>query len=79
MDVKTTFLNENLTEEIYIKRPEGLDALINKVHIKTTSLYMVLSKLQNSGMKILTGLFITVGIESVNQTSAFTSRLLKGR
>jgi len=27
MDMKTTFLNEDLTEEIYMKRPEGLDVL----------------------------------------------------
>ena len=29
MDVKTNFLNGDLTEEIYIEKPEGLDALAN--------------------------------------------------
>jgi len=27
MDMKTTFLNEDLTKEIYMRRPEGLDVL----------------------------------------------------
>jgi len=31
MDVKTTFLNGDLTKEIYLKKSEGLDAHIDKV------------------------------------------------
>ena len=39
MDVKTTFLNGDLTEEIYMERPEGLDAPIDKIRKLTKSLY----------------------------------------
>ena len=39
MDVKTTFLNGDLTEEIYMERPKGLDAPIDKVCKLTRSLY----------------------------------------
>ena len=39
MDVKTVFLNGDLTKKIYMKRPEGLDALIDKVCKLTKSLY----------------------------------------
>jgi len=31
MDVKTTFLNRDLTKEIYMERLEGLDAPIDKI------------------------------------------------
>ena len=30
MDVKTTFLNGDMTEEIYMEKPEGLDAPANQ-------------------------------------------------
>ena len=39
MDVKTAFLNGDLTEEIYMERPEGLDALIDNICKLTKSLY----------------------------------------
>ena len=39
MDVKTTFLNRDLIEEIYMKKSEGLDAPIGKVCKITKSLY----------------------------------------
>jgi len=39
MDVKTDFLNGDLTEEVYIKKSEGFDAPINKVCKLTISLY----------------------------------------
>ena len=39
MDVKTTFLNRDLTEEVYMERSEGLDAPIDKVCKLTKSLY----------------------------------------
>jgi len=39
MDVKTTFLNGDLTEKIYMKRSEGLDAPVNKLCKLIKSLY----------------------------------------
>lgn len=39
MYVKTDFLNGNLIEEIYMERPEGLDAPIDKVCELAKSLY----------------------------------------
>jgi len=39
MDVKTAFLNGDLTEEIYMKKPEELVAPIDKVCKLTKSLY----------------------------------------
>ena len=68
MDIETTFLNEDLTKDIYMKRPRGLDTPIHKVY-RLTKFYMVLSRLQNSSMRNLTGLFVAMGIESVNLTS----------
>jgi len=40
---------------------------------------MVSSMLQNSSMRNLTELFVVMGIESVNLTSAYASKLLKKR
>jgi len=39
MGVKTAFINGDLTEEIYMKRPEGLDTSIDKVYKLTKFLY----------------------------------------
>ena len=39
MDVKTAFLNEDLTEKIYMEKPEGLDAPLGKVCKLVKSLY----------------------------------------
>ena len=39
MGVKTAFINGDLTEEIYMKRPEGLDTPIDKVYKLTKFLY----------------------------------------
>ena len=39
MDVKTTFLNGDLTEEIYMEKPEGLNAPAGKLYKLIKSLY----------------------------------------
>ena len=39
MNVKTIFLNRDLTEEIYMEKPEGLDAPAGKVCKLIKSLY----------------------------------------
>lgn len=52
MDVKTTFLNGILKEEIYMKVPQGINA--DKIE---TELCLVLNRHLNTGMKDLTTLF----------------------
>jgi len=78
MDVKTAFLNGDLTEEIYMKRLEGLNASIDKV-CKLTKFLYGLKQAPKFWHENLTGLFVIMGIESVNLTSAYTSRLMRKR
>ena len=78
MDVNTSFLNGDLTKEIYMEKPEGLDAPAGKVCKIIKSLYR-LSRHRNSSIRSSMVLFATMGIKSVSLTSAYTSMLLKGR
>ena len=51
MDVKTTFLNGDLDEEVYMEQPIGFIE-IGKEHLicKLKSQFMVLNRLQGSGI-----------------------------
>ena len=55
MDVKTTFLNGYLDEDIYMVLPEGFvdPNHPRKKHVNLRDLFMVLSKHQEAGIKDL--------------------------
>ena len=54
MDVKTTFLNRDLDEEIYMEQPEGFIVKGQEHKVcKLVNLYMALSKLLNNDMRSL--------------------------
>jgi len=78
VDVKTTFLIGDFTEEIYIERPEGLDAPIDIVCKLTRSLCEL-----NQASRLWHEKFDRIargnGYRAVNLTSSSTLRLLKER
>ena len=77
MDVKTTILNIDLDEEIYMEQPEGFSApgKNKKVHKLVKSLYG-LNKLLKTGMRSLTTLCCQIGLKSMSVTNVYMSKTL---
>jgi len=77
MDVKTPFLNKDLTEEIYMERAKGLDALYKVC--KLTKFLRGIKQAPKLWHKKFYKIVFRNGIELVNLTSASALRLQKER
>ena len=77
MDVKTTFLNEDLNEEIYMEQPEGFSAPGQEMKVcrLVKSMYG-LNKYQNNGMRNLTTLCCHMDSKSMNVTSVSMPKMM---
>ena len=79
MDVKTTFLNGVVEEEIYVEQPLGFETHARETHVcKLKKSLYGLKQHPRHGMTKLTALYPVWALPRVKRIPTFTTRLKKG-